>query len=92
MFLHFETHFYTIEGKAINSRSESCKNRNDTKALASMPTDFTSLREARVYLDLVRRVSIDILLLENESNSQSKFRSLPKVPDALGDISSADQW
>lgn len=94
IFLHFENHFAAIEGKPINCPSASFVIGEDIIALEHMPQEFTSLREARVYLDLIRRVSLKVAQPENGSATQSNDEILPSdsEPREESSLSVADQW
>jgi hypothetical protein len=93
MFLHFETYLYTIEGQAIDSRA-SYRNSDDTRALANMPSEFTTLRQARMYLDLIRRLSFNLFHPGSESILQPGLQSNSDVSHTFEftSLRGADEW
>lgn len=54
IFLHFESIIYRVKGKT-DKRNAIYRIKEDTAALENIPIELSSLRDSRIYLDLIHR-------------------------------------
>jgi hypothetical protein len=68
MFLHFETHCYTINAQESVTGNTTHYNSDDMIAIANIPSEFTTFRAARAYLDRIRRLCLSTPLLPHTNS------------------------
>ena len=63
LWLNLECLVHVTNGETVIPRGGSYRVNDNTKVLVNMPSKFSSLRQARRYLDLIRRCSLYSLLV-----------------------------